>query len=356
MKGKAVIPLVLGLIIGLVAVKFGVDAIRSAKGSGQSAAKIQAVRAKVDIPEYAEITPDMVEEFSTTDPQFVPPAERIEKVKDLKERVTSKAIPAHMPILKSMLAPAGTRAGLVGRIPPGFRAVAVKIGEDSSVGFQIQAGDWVDVTVVMDVATAGRRQKETIAEVILQHVQVAAVGHGALTEAAASGPNQRPAKSATLLVPEEDVPKLHLAATRGKLTLSLRGEDDEINNKPPKAYGSELTSAQKNQTEKQPKVHPTQVASVAPVPTEIPHQVTVVRGFGGKSVERTVFASDKSCQVLEVSNGMPTSASAAMRSLPVGASRRATQSDFGNRKPDADTSGTPDERSSKKPNDVIGDE
>jgi len=356
MKGKAVIPLVLGLIIGLVAVKFGVDAIRSAKGSGQSAEKIHAVRAKVDIPEYAEITPDMVEAFSTTDPQFVPPAERIEKVDDLKERVTAKAIPAHMPILKSMLAPAGTRSGLVGRIPPGFRAVAVKIGEDSSVGFQIQAGDWVDVTVVMDVSTAGRRQKETIAEVILQHVQVAAVGHGALTEAAASGPNQRPAKSATLLVPEEDVPKLHLAATRGKLTLSLRGEDDEINNKPPRAYGSELTSAKENQAQKQPKVHPTQVAPVAPVPVEMPHQVTVVRGFGGKSVERTVFASDKSYQVLEVSDGMPTRASAAMRSSPMRASHRATQSDFGNRNPDADTSGTPDERTSTKPDDVIGGE
>jgi hypothetical protein len=159
-----------------------------------------------------------------------------------------------------------------------------------------------------------------------------------------------------LLVPEADVPKLHLAATRGKLTLSLRGEDDEINNQPPKAYGSELTSAQMNQAEQQPKIQPTQVTPVAPIPAVEPHQVTVVRGFGGKSVERTVFASDKSYKVLEVSNGMPTRASAALRPSAAGASHRATQSDFGNRNPDADTSGTPDERTDTKPDDVIGDE
>jgi len=355
MKGKAIIPLALGLVIGLIAVKFGVDAIRSAQGSGQDAVQITAVRAKMDIEAHSEITPDLVEVFTTTDPQFAPPLERIETPEDAVGRVTAKSIPARTPILTTMLAPKGTRPGLVGRIPLGFRAVAVRIDEGSSVGFQITPGDWVDVTVVMDVATSSRSRKETIAEVILQHVQVAAVGHGSQSDAAPQSPHQRPAKSATLLVPEDEVPKLHLAATRGKLTLSLRGEGDEINEDPPKAVGSELTTRfQEPKPEPQPT--PTQVTNMTPVPIEQPHQVTVVRGFGGKSVERMMFAGEKSNELLEVSNGMPTRASSSMRRATAPAGRRVKQSDFGNPESDADTSGTPEQRAVTNPDDAIGDE
>jgi len=41
-------------------------------------------------------------------------------------------------------------------------------------------------------------------------------------------------------VANEDVPKLHLAATRGKITLSMRGVDDPTTNMPRIARGSEV--------------------------------------------------------------------------------------------------------------------
>jgi len=339
MKGKAIIPLVLGLVVGLVAVKFGIDAVKSAQGSGQASEQITAVRAKLDIAAFQEITPDLLEAFTTTDPQFAPANERIPKVADAVGRVTAKAIPARAPILASMLAPIGTPPGMVGRIPPGFRAVSVKIDEVSGVAYQLSAGDWVDVTVVMDIVSGRRGAKETVAEVILQRVQVAAVGHGTQDDASAKAPGGRPAKSATLLVPEDEVPKLHLAATRGKLTLSLRGEDEEINDSPPKATDSDLSSRIAQDTADQsglPRV--TKVADLTPIEDAVPHQVIVSRGIGAKNVERLTFESEHSNNLLEVTPGMPTHASSTLRSTPSG--RRAAESDFGPSSPNADTSGT----------------
>ena len=139
-----------------------------------------------------------------------------------------------------MLAPEGTTAGLVGRIPVG---VPCLLGEDRrghGVSYQLNPGDWVDVIVVMDVDADVRGKKETVAEVILQHVQVAAVGYGSTAEAEKSASKVKPAKSATLLVPEAEVPKLHLAATRGKVTLAMRGEDDVVTEKPASAREGQI--------------------------------------------------------------------------------------------------------------------
>lgn len=235
MKGKAIIPLVLGLGIGLVTVKFLVDTIRKAQASNQSQETITVIRASQDIDAYEAITADKVELVETVDSLLAPTNDRIGSLEEIEGRVAAKAIPQCAAVLKSMLAPEGTPAGMVGRIPPGFRAVSVKIDEVTGVAFQIKSGDWVDVIVVMDIDSSTRGRKETIAEVILQHVQVAAIGHTATGPTAESKSNMKPAKSATLLVREEDVPRLHLAGTRGKITLAMRGEDEQITERPPSA-------------------------------------------------------------------------------------------------------------------------
>ncbi len=48
MKSKAMIPLLLGGVVGLVAIKFGMDAIQSAKGTPTELVKTAVAR--VDIP------------------------------------------------------------------------------------------------------------------------------------------------------------------------------------------------------------------------------------------------------------------------------------------------------------------
>jgi pilus assembly protein CpaB len=327
MKGKAVIPLVLGLCIGLVAVKFVVDTLKKAKASGSSQQTITAVRAKQDISAYALLTPEMLEVVETTDSKLVPSNERIPKIDDVKGRVTAKAIPRHAALLQSMLAPAGTPHGMEGRIKPGYRAVSVKIDEVTGVAYQVQPGDLVDVIVVMDIDTGGRsKKKQTIAEVILQRIEVAAVGQSTTSGGEEASAKVKPAKSATLLVPESDVPKLHLAATRGKITLSMRGGDDKLTSWMPTAHSDDLISGMTRDTEAPPQhetvaaaFSSTQPDSVFEKPQdssiEAPHGVTVYRRLAGSNaapiIERITFENNRSTKVIDVTDS-PVRATGAM--------------------------------------------
>lgn len=342
MKGKAIIPLVLGLCVGLVAVKFLVDKIQNARGSQGDKQTMTIVRATQDIDAFKALTAEMIEVITVPDSDLVPPRDRVTSVEDVIGRVTAKAIPQFAPVLKSMLAEEGTRAGMVGQIPPGYRAVSVKIDEVTGVAYQINPGDWVDVIVVMDIDTGGGSfRRETIAEVILQHVQVLAMGQGIRPE---KGSTIKPAKSATLLVEQADAPKLHLAATRGKVTLSMRGEDDTINESVQIATGSDVFQGIK-------KANPTptnglDAATVATLlamanasqgdPSQLdadaemaPFKVTVYRGFttpdgitptastaqfDWQQIQHVTFANKNSRKILGVSEGPISSSQAAMAS------------------------------------------
>lgn len=311
MKGKAMIPLILGLAIGLLAVKLTVDAIKRAQGSSQAKDTITAVRARQDIPSFARITKEMIEVVETADTLFTPAHDRIDSLDQAIGRVTAKAVPKHSPLLLSMLASEGTPAGMVGRIPPGFRAVSVKTDEVSGVAYQLQPGDWVDVIVVMDV-NMGRGKKETIAEVILQHIQIAAIGRGTQSDAGSTAGSTKPAKSATLLVPEEDVPKLHLAATRGKITLAMRGDDAQTTEAGAYAKSEDLLASLRSLAAPVPDVsRPSAMRFRNPEPAqESPHKVVVYRGSAvnpnARFVEQITFANTQSSLILEVSQGNPT--------------------------------------------------
>lgn len=327
MKGKAIIPLALGLCIGLIAVKFGVDAIRKAKGSVPAQETVKVVAAKVDIDAYQEITPEMVDLVETPDTALVPESERFTSIDDLKGRVTAKAIPQFAPVLATMLAPPGTPAGMVGRIPPGYRAVSVKIDEVTGVAYQIKPGDWVDVIVVMDIQSGGRgSKKQTIAEVILQNVQVAAIGQETNGQQGGGTAKVKPARSATLLVTDQEAPKLHLAATRGKITLAMRGDDDSAKSSSPimmtDAEAFESIEDEKEPEPTQPPSRPAQVAQLEPEPDfNQPHSVVINRGSTTSGVapivERITFENAQSSNVIGINDGVAGGAGATFRAQPV---------------------------------------
>ena len=364
MKRKAVIPLLLGLGVGLVTVKFLVNTIRTAQASNRSADTVAVVRAKEDINAYDPITAEKVEVVSTTDNLLAPANGRIGSLDELKDRVAAKAIPAGAAVLKGMLAPPGTPPGLQGRIPTGYRAVSVKIDEVSGVAYQIKPGDWVDVIVVMDIDTGMRGKKETIAEVILQHVQVAAIGHTTNAPETEESPTKvKPAKSATLLVPEEEAPKLHLAGTRGKITLAMRGEDTQTtlhaasasegdlfggprgphrtgpgtvdNRRSPGFMGALFggfsggkPGSGSEQGLEPPKAQQAPGVRLAAGPQ--PHMVLVRHGSTVKdkpaTVEQITFEDANSSKIIETAKGLPTRAAATLKAGT--ASQRSTARSF----------------------------
>lgn len=332
MKGRAIIPLVLGLGIGLVAVKFVVDTLKQAKASGAATQKITAIRAKQDIGAFAQIKKEWVEEIETSDTLLVPARDRFTKIDDVVGRVTAKSIPQYSPILNTMLAAPGTAAGLEGRIRDGYRAVSVKIDEVTGVAYQIQPGDLVDVIVVMDLDTGDRRRtKETIAEVILQRIEVLAIGQstGSAT-AEEAGSKVKPAKSATLLVTSEEQTKLHLAATRGKITLSLRGKEDAVTSHLPAANSQDLVRMFRGLGfAEEPAAAP---PAAAPSPTTaaytppqqaLPHGVTVYRrsATGAQSkvdIERITFENARSSKIVDVGDRPMSRSASMMRGAPRG--------------------------------------
>ncbi len=328
MNRRAAIPLLAGLVIGLVAVKLVMDFVKKAQGSQQAQQKFTLIQAKQDIKAYEKIDAEMVQAVETSDSVLAPQAERMGSLETVVGRVAMKGIPQNAPILKSMLAPEGTPEGIEGRIPPGYRAVAVKIDEATSAGYNLQPGDWVDVIVVMDIETGTRGKKDTLAEVILQRVQIAAIGQGTNDQAEAAGGKIKPAKSATILVKHEDAPKLHLAGTRGKITLVLRGSDDKNDDAPATAYGNDIMNRLMGERVAvgPPVAAPTPAPEQAPAtiavpeaPPPPPHTVLVFRSIaeGNKpaSTERVTFENAESWKLLEVGAGAPTGAGAIMKGI-----------------------------------------
>ncbi len=223
MKSKAIIPLAIGLVVGVFAIKYTMDTVKKAQGSVKPVTMVKAVIARQDIPATVSITEEMVMAKETPKTPLLP-ADAFSKTEDLIGRVAFKSIPAGSPILPTMIAPEGTMPGLMVRVKEGYRAVAVRIDESSGVGYLVSPNDWVDVFSVMEVNKNGT--KETESQVILERVQVGAVGQVLGKSSEEGGGGGGHAKTITLLVKTEDVPRLHLAQTRGRITLAMRGSED----------------------------------------------------------------------------------------------------------------------------------
>ena len=221
MNVKAFIPLIAGLCIGGFALKVGLDTLKKAKGAQTETAQIWA--AKVDIPRGIAISAEMLSPVDF--PQKLVPAGAFPNKDKLIGRVPRIEAPAGLPVLAGMLSPLGTPTGV--SVPPGYRAVAVKIDEGSGVDYHLEPGSHVDVVGFFSIQSGGKR--ETVARTLMENVQVAAVGDrlstAALNEEDAK--SNRSSRAVTLLVRPDKVPVLHLAEQRGKIKLSMRNHEDE---------------------------------------------------------------------------------------------------------------------------------
>src|SRR5271155_3647 len=122
-------------------------------------------------------------------------------------------------ILPSKLAPENAGAGLPSLIPPGMRAVSVRVNEVVSVAGFVGPGTRVDVLLTGTPNGSSESQTTTV----LQNVAVIASGH--TLERNASGEAQN-TPVITLLASPEDAERLTLASAEGKIQLSLRNPLD----------------------------------------------------------------------------------------------------------------------------------
>ena len=122
-------------------------------------------------------------------------------------------------ILTSKLAGENAGAGLPALIPPGMRAVSVRVNVTTSVAGFVLPGTRVDVLLTGNPGGSSEQQTTTVLE------NVAVIATGQRLERNSSGePQTTPV--ITLLVSPDDAQKLTLASSQGKIQLALRNPLD----------------------------------------------------------------------------------------------------------------------------------
>jgi pilus assembly protein CpaB len=121
-------------------------------------------------------------------------------------------------LLPSKLAAENSGTGLPSLIPPGMRAVSVRVNDVVSVAGFVIPGTRVDV-LLTGTPPGG---KEPVTTTVLENALVRAVGQR--IEGASGDPQTAPV--ITLLVSPEDAQKLTLATSEGRIQLSLRNLTD----------------------------------------------------------------------------------------------------------------------------------
>lgn len=122
-------------------------------------------------------------------------------------------------ILPNKLAAENAGSGLPALIPPGMRAVSVKVNDVVAVAGFVVPGTRVDVLLTGNPAGSGEAQTTTV----LENVAVIAAGQR-LERNAAGEPQTAPV--ITLLVSPDDAQKLTLASSQGHIQLTLRNPVD----------------------------------------------------------------------------------------------------------------------------------
>ena len=196
--------------------------VSSSSQGGSSTSAIpskQVVVAASDLPMGAELTADDVKVIEW--PASSVPAEAISDPKEAVGRGLVMNVVQYEPILPLKLASKEAGAGLPPVIPPGLRAVSVRVNEVIGVAGYVVPGTRVDVLTTIN---PGQQQTTMTSKVILTDVQVLAAG--TKLDNTADKDKPVPVSVVTLLVNPDEAERLTLAASEGKIQLALRNPLD----------------------------------------------------------------------------------------------------------------------------------
>lgn len=217
MGKKSVIVLALALIFGAITAIAVNRILKQQKESSDLGELANIVVAVSPISVGQKITADQVRLEKW--PKRILPEGAVGDIAEVVDRVALAEVAIGEPILKSRLAPEGSAAGLAAVIPPGMRAMTVKVDEVIGVAGFVAPGTYVDV-----VATATPSLGESTSRIILQNVKVLASGKQ-IENGRDGGPVE--VKTVTLQVTPEQAEALALASTAGRLQLVMRSSVDQ---------------------------------------------------------------------------------------------------------------------------------
>lgn len=214
--------------LGLIVMSIGIGGAAYMSGKG-SAPEVRSEQSRVYVPEFnvvevpvpdrpvgAGVTmrdvPIRLEKF----PEHQLPRGVVRDVGRVRDAVTLVALPGGLPILDVNLgSPDEASNPLVGRIPPGMRAMTVRVDATSAVEGWARSGSVVDVLLVDKNRTT----------VVAENVKIISTERS--LSAAVSLDTEAPIPSTvTLLVTQEQCLAINTAVAVGKIAFALRGGAD----------------------------------------------------------------------------------------------------------------------------------
>jgi pilus assembly protein CpaB len=213
---------VLGIAIFLASIaSMGVYRIVSRLPTGPvKAPTVDTVVARHPLKLGTRVTSDHVKIVKWPEDSRIPGA--FSKVEDVLQRGLINDLGENEPLTESKLAPLEAGAGLPPSIPPGMRAVSVKVNEVIGVAGFVVPGTRVDVMVTL---TSRQQNADSQTRVVVSNAQVLTAGTRYDQEKAKEGA-PIPSTVVTLLVSPQDGERIALAASEGQLMLALRNPLD----------------------------------------------------------------------------------------------------------------------------------
>jgi pilus assembly protein CpaB len=206
-----------GALVVAALATFGVYRFIVASSTPAQVALRPVVVASKDIPEGSPVDRDALTLASW--PVTSVPAGAYASVDSVVGRVTRVNVFNGEAIVPGRLAPAGTGPGLELKIPPGQRAMAVRINDVAGISGLIQPNSRVDVLVTLIEAATGKQ----VAKLFMENMRVLSVGTEIQRDASGKA---NAATTVTLGVTPEEAERLAVAMNTGSIQLVLRGYGD----------------------------------------------------------------------------------------------------------------------------------
>jgi pilus assembly protein CpaB len=156
-------------------------------------------------------------------PASAPVAGSFSKLEDVVNRGLISAVDENEPLTGAKLASLEAGAGLPPSIPPGMRAISVKVNEVIGVAGFVVPGTRVDVMVTL---SGKNHNEDSTTRVVVGNAQVLTAGTRYDQEKAKDGA-PIPSTVVTLLVTPDDGERVALAASEGQIMLTLRNPMDQ---------------------------------------------------------------------------------------------------------------------------------
>lgn len=220
MRSKII--LVVAIVFGLLAAFLAYNYITSTKHAIENRAYTQVVTALMDIPANTTITDAMV--VLKPFPTELRNGKEILEIKEAIGKISPVAFSKGEVILSTRLVKPGEGTQKLSyKVPNGMRAITVPIDEVTGVANLLKVGDRVDL---IGIVPANNQNPEARATVILQNIEIIALG-SSMSEATPAGEKASKPASLTLALDPQSTIRLKMALENTRFTFTLRSAADK---------------------------------------------------------------------------------------------------------------------------------